>query len=55
MGFIREPKNVDLIINSKPWTEEKLAEFSAIIKKRKEAKIKRKLRASKRSTRKHWE
>ncbi len=52
MGLIKEPKNVDLIINSKPWTEEELTEFRAIIKKRKEAKAKRKLRASKTSTRK---
>lgn len=54
MGLIREPKNIDLIINSKPWTEEELAEFRTIIKKRREAKIKRKLRASKNSTKKHW-
>ncbi len=47
MGLIKEPKNVDLIINSKPWTEEELAEFRAIMKKRKEAKAQRKPRTSK--------
>ncbi len=54
MGLIKEPKNVDLIIHSKPWTEEELAEFRAIMKKRKEAKAKRKSRTSKTSTKKHW-
>ena len=44
MGLIREPKNVDFIINSKPWNEKELAEFRAIIKRRKEAKAKRKSR-----------
>ena len=34
MGLIKEPENVDLIVNSKSWTEEELAELSAIIKKR---------------------
>ena len=50
MGLIKEPKNVDLIINSKPWTEEDLAEFRAIMKKRKEAKAKKKSKTSKTST-----
>lgn len=54
MGLIKEPKNVDLIINSKPWTEEELAEFRAIMKKRKEAKAKRKSKTSKTTTKKHW-
>jgi hypothetical protein len=38
MGLIREPKNVDLTIQSKPWNEEELAELSKIIKKAKTAK-----------------
>jgi hypothetical protein len=38
MGLIREPKNVDLIIQSKPWSEEELAELSSIIQKVKKAK-----------------
>ena len=41
MGLIKEPKNVDFIINSKPWTEEELIEFRAIMKKRKETKAKK--------------
>jgi len=38
VGLIKEPKNVDLIIQSKPWTMEELAELSAIIKNAKKAK-----------------
>lgn len=47
MGLIKEPKNIDLIINSKPWTEEELAEFRSIIKKRKEAKAKNNSKSAK--------
>ena len=39
MGLIREPRNVDFVIQSKPWTEEKLKEFSEIIKKNKAAQL----------------
>ena len=38
MGLIKEPKNVDLTIQSKPWNEEELAELSKIIQKAKTAK-----------------
>jgi len=38
MGLIKEPKNVDLIIQSKPWSEEVLAELSSIIQKAEKAK-----------------
>jgi len=41
MGLIKEPKNIDLTANSKPWTEEELAELRSIIKKRKKPKLKR--------------
>jgi len=27
MGLIREPKNIDLIVQSEPWTEQELAGF----------------------------
>ena len=48
MGLVKEPKDIDLIIHSKPWTEGELAELSAIILKRKEIKMKkRKARLSK--------
>jgi hypothetical protein len=38
MGLIKEPKNVDLTIESKPWNEEELAELSKIIQKAKASK-----------------
>ena len=27
MGLIREPKNIDFIVQSEPWTEQELADF----------------------------
>jgi hypothetical protein len=36
MGLIREPKDVDFTIKSEPWTEEELAKFRAIMKKRRD-------------------
>jgi hypothetical protein len=54
MGLIKEPKSIDLTINSKPWTKEELAEFRAIIQKRKEAKAKKNSKASKTSKKKQW-
>lgn len=52
MGLIKEPKNVDFIIKSTPWTKAELAELSSIILKTKEAnKRKRKTRAA--SKKKH--
>ena len=47
MGLIKEPKNVDLTIQSKPWNEEELAELSIIIQKAKNVK---KVRAKSKST-----
>jgi hypothetical protein len=32
MGLIREPKNVDFTSESKPWTEEELADFRKLMK-----------------------
>jgi hypothetical protein len=54
MGLIKEPKNIDLVINSRPWTEEELAEFRAIMNMRKEVKTKRKSRTAKTSSKKRW-
>ena len=50
MGLIREPKNVDFIIKSEPWTNEELEKFRKIMKRQKEkrAKLKAKLIISKR-------
>ena len=48
MGLIREPKDVDFYIQSKPWTEKELKEFSEIIKKRKADNLAREKRRAKR-------
>lgn len=49
MGLIREPKNVDFIIKSKPWTAEELRQFREIMKKQRERQVKLKLRLTKKS------
>ena len=46
MGLIREPKNVDFIIKSKPWTKEELKQFREIMRQRKEKRSKLKSRVS---------
>jgi hypothetical protein len=33
MGLIREPKNIDFTVNSKPWTESELKDFREIMNK----------------------
>jgi len=40
MGLLREPKDIDLIIKSQPWTEAELVEFRILMKKLKENKKK---------------
>ena len=56
MGLIKEPKNIDLTVQSTPWTMDELALLSAIIKKAKQAKNSRtKSRLKKTSSsKKHW-
>jgi hypothetical protein len=53
MGLIKEPKNVDLIIQSKPWSEKELAELSDIIQKAKKAKKTRAKKKRLSKTKKH--
>ena len=31
MGLIREPKKVDLIVKSEPWTDKELADFRELM------------------------
>ena len=31
MGLIKEPKNVDFVVESKPWTDKELIEFRKIM------------------------
>lgn len=35
MGLIREPKKVDLIVKSEPWTEQELSDFRELMDKAK--------------------
>lgn len=49
MGLIREPKNVDFIIKSEPWTREELKQFREIMKKQRERKAKLKSQVTKKS------
>lgn len=46
MGLIREPKNVDFIIESEPWTSEELKKFREIMKQQKEKRAKLKVRST---------
>jgi len=46
MGLIREPKNVDFIIESKPWTKEELHKFREIMKRQRETMARLKKRAT---------
>jgi hypothetical protein len=45
MGLIREPKNVDFTVQSKPWTEEELRDFRKLMKELKGKNEKRKFRS----------
>lgn len=36
MGLIKEPKNVDFTVQSKPWTEDELRDFRKLMTKLKE-------------------
>lgn len=49
MGLIREPKNVDFIIKSEPWTKDELKQLRAIMKNQSERKAKLKLRVTKKT------
>lgn len=49
MGLIREPKNVDFIIKSEPWTKDELKQLRAIMKNQRERKAKLKLRLTKKA------
>lgn len=42
MGLIKEPKDVDFIVKSEPWTEKELADFRKLMKKERSKREKRK-------------
>jgi hypothetical protein len=50
MGLIKEPKNVDLIIKSEPWTDEELKKFRDIMRVQKLKKRNKKPRSAKTKT-----
>ncbi len=52
MGLIREPKNVDFIIKSEPWTKEELKKFRDIMKYQQERRAKLKARLTKKKAKK---
>lgn len=53
MGLIKEPKQVDLIIHSEPWTEKELKEFREIMKAQKAKRKKLLLTPVKKKVRQH--
>ena len=50
MGLIREPKNIDFTVNSKPWTEDELQDFREIMNKLKAKPRKRTIRKKPKAT-----
>lgn len=44
MGLIREPKNVDFTVQSKPWTEKELSDFRKLMTELKTKNVKKKMR-----------
>jgi len=50
MGLIREPKNIDFTVNSKPWTEDELQDFRKIMTKLKAKHRKRAIRKNPKAT-----
>ena len=44
MGLIKEPKNVDFTVRSKPWTEEELRDFRKLMTALKKKNAAKKLR-----------
>jgi hypothetical protein len=48
MGLIKEPKDVDFTVQSKPWTEEELRDFRKLM-----TKLKSKKSTKKSTTKRH--
>ena len=48
MGLIREPKKVDLIIKSEPWSDKELKEFRKVMNAQKAKRKKLPVRGQKR-------
>ena len=54
MGLIKEPKDVDFIIKSEPWTDKELEDFRKLMKEQKAKNARRKIRATIKRTKKHY-
>lgn len=50
MGLIKEPKNVDFVVESKPWTDKELIEFRKIMNELKAKTRKKVVRLKKKQT-----
>lgn len=51
MGLIKEPKDIDFIIKSEPWSQEELKQFRAIMNEHRKKKLsKSRSRAIKKGT-----
>ena len=46
MGLIKEPKNVDFTLQSKPWTEDELRDFRKLMTKLKEKNVSKQIRTA---------
>lgn len=47
MGLIKEPKDIDLRVNSKPWTEIELSDFRKLMQINKAKRLKLDARGTK--------
>lgn len=54
MGIIKEPKDVDFIIKSEPWTDKELEDFRKLMKEQKAKNAQKKFRATIKRTKKHY-
>lgn len=50
MGLIKEPKNVDFVVNSKPWTDKELIDFRKIMNELKAKTRKKTIRKKSKTT-----
>ena len=50
MGLVKEPKNVDFVVNSKPWTDKELIDFRKIMNELKAKTSKKTIRKKSKTT-----
>lgn len=54
MGLIKEPRGIDFLIQSEPWTKKELAEFRKLMKGQKAKRVKKGLQMKKNLTKKSY-